>query len=115
MYIQVKSELFSESLVLAAYPKMLNSPHLSDPIVQPDTFKFDCDIHFDTARRDTGFEVKWLFDGKPDANVPNVKITDGTTRQASLDQMALKGHLGQEVMEIKKAHTNKQTITTVTA
>lgn len=76
---------------------MLQSPHLSNPIASPYTFKFDCDINFDPNRRDVGFEVRWLFNGKPDPNVPNTVITDGTTRTASLDQAGLKGHLNQEV------------------
>lgn len=76
---------------------MLNSPKLSDPILTQFSFKFDCNINFDPARRDTGFQVKWLFDGKPDPNVPNTVINNGVDRVASLDQAALKGHLGQEV------------------
>ncbi|WAR27901.1 VWDE-like protein [Mya arenaria] len=56
-----------------------------------------CDINFDHARRDVGFDVKFLFDGKPDRNVPPVHITDGVTRHADLDQNLLKGHMGQNV------------------
>jgi len=75
---------------------MLQNPLLSNPIVSQTTFKFNCLINFDAARRDTGFDVRWLFDGKPDPNVPNSRITDGSSRGASLDQSLLKGHLGQE-------------------
>ncbi|XP_052784032.1 von Willebrand factor D and EGF domain-containing protein-like [Mya arenaria] len=79
------------------FPQMLSSPHLSNPILTPGSFKFQCDINFDHARRDVGFDVQFLFDDKPDRNVPPVHITDGVTRHADLNQNLLKGHMGQNV------------------
>jgi len=79
---------------------MTLNPHLSDPILDTGSFHFTCDINFDATRRDTGFQVTWLFDGKPDRNVSSVKLTNGVDRSTDLDQMSLKGHLGQDVRSV---------------
>ena len=79
-----------------AYPKITQSPHLSTPIVEPTTFKFNCDVNFDKSRTDVGFQIEWLFNGKPDSKVPKTQLA-GTSRQASMDQTYLEGHLGETV------------------
>ena len=79
-----------------AYPKMTSSPALSTPIVKPTTFEFNCKVNFDPARTDVGFDVTWLFDGKPDPNVPKDHIT-GSARDSRIDQKYLVGHLGEAV------------------
>ncbi|WAR27902.1 VWDE-like protein [Mya arenaria] len=89
------------------FPQMLTSPHLSNPILTPGSFKFQCDINFDHARRDVGFDVQFLFDDKPDRNVPPVHITDGVTRHADLDQNLLKGHMGQNVSATRDGKADK--------
>lgn len=78
------------------YPKMTNSPKLSNPIVKPDTFEFNCHVDFDPARSDVGFDVVWFFGNKSDPNVPVTHLT-GMQRDASLDQKYLDGHLGESV------------------
>lgn len=75
---------------------MTQSPTLSNPIVKPDTFEFNCHINYDPSATDVGFDVTWLFDGKPDQAVPKGHIT-GATRDSSIDQKLLVGHLGEEV------------------
>ena len=82
-----------------AYPKMTQSPTLSTPIVKPNTFEFNCHINFDPTRIDVGFDVTWLFDGHPDTNLAPSHIT-GPTRDVSLDQKYLMGHLGKEVCSL---------------
>ncbi|WAR27900.1 VWDE-like protein [Mya arenaria] len=89
------------------FPQMLSSPHLSNPILTPGSFKFQCDINFDHARRDVGFDVQFLFDDKPDRNVPPVHITDGVTRHADLNQNLLKGHMGQNVSATRDGKADK--------
>lgn len=83
------------SFFVAAYP--MESPCLSDPIIDPGSFHFRCDINFDPTRRDTGFEVIWMFDGHVVPTVPPVTLTDGIARWVDLDQRSLKGHLGKDV------------------
>ncbi|XP_052219253.1 von Willebrand factor D and EGF domain-containing protein-like [Dreissena polymorpha] len=87
------------------YPLMLNGPHLSDPILtyvnsstgKPTSFEFQCQINFDPARNDVGFDVKFLFDGKWDMKVPTRSISGAQQRTVSLDQKYLIGHMGQNV------------------
>ena len=84
---------------------MLNGPHLSDPILtyvnsstgKPTSFEFQCQINFDPARTDVGFDVKFLFDGKWDMKVPTRSISGAQQRTVSLDQKYLIGHMGQNV------------------
>ena len=78
---------------------MTQSPTLSTPIVKPNTFEFNCHINFDPTRIDVGFDVTWLFDGHPDTNLAPSHIT-GPTRDVSLDQKYLMGHLGKEVCSL---------------
>ena len=78
------------------YPKMLNSPTLSNPIVKPDTFEFKCHVNFDPSRADVGFDVQWIFDNKTDTNIPTSHLS-GTQRDATLDQKYLAGHMGETV------------------
>ncbi|XP_053404692.1 von Willebrand factor D and EGF domain-containing protein-like [Mercenaria mercenaria] len=78
------------------FPKMLNNPSLSYPIVKPDTFEFKCHVNFDASRSDVGFDVQWYFDNKTDASVPDTHLS-GTQRDAVLDQKYLAGHLGESL------------------
>lgn len=78
------------------FPKMTNSPQLSNPIVKPDTFEFKCHVDFDASRSDVGFDVMWYFDNKTDPAVPATHLT-GLQRDAVLDQKYLDGHLGQSL------------------
>lgn len=79
-----------------SYPKMTQSPTLSNPIVKPNTFEFNCHINFDPTKTDVGFDVQWLFDGKPDNNIPKDHIS-GAARDSTIDQKFLVGHLGETV------------------
>lgn len=75
---------------------MTQNPTLSNPIVKPHTFEFNCHVNFDPSRTDVGFDVTWLFDGKPDPTLTTGHIT-GATRDLSIDQKFLVGHLGEAV------------------
>ena len=75
---------------------MTQSPTLSNPIVKPSTFEFNCHVNYDPTNTNVGFDVQWLFDGKPDHNVPKIHIT-GAQRDAAIDQKYLVGHLGETV------------------
>ncbi|XP_053404804.1 uncharacterized protein LOC123555193 [Mercenaria mercenaria] len=76
------------------YPKMTQSPTLSNPIVKPDTFEFNCHINFDPSNSQVGFKVSWLFDNKTDPKVPVTEI-NGITRDVQLDQKYLHNNLGK--------------------
>ncbi|XP_053404691.1 von Willebrand factor D and EGF domain-containing protein-like [Mercenaria mercenaria] len=78
------------------YPKMLNSPQLSNPIVKTNTFEFKCHVDFDASRSDVGFDVMWVFDNKTDTSIPATHLT-GTQRDAFLDQKYLANHLGESL------------------
>ena len=68
-----------------------------------DTFEFNCHVNFDPSRLDVGFDVTWLFDGKPDPNVPRGHVI-GSDRNSDLDQKFLVGHLGETVCTVSALH-----------
>lgn len=92
------------------FPKMMNNPQLSDPIVKPDTFQFKCHVNFDPTRTDVGFDVEWLFDNKTDTHVARTHVT-GSARDVVIDQSALAGHMGETVSMLGMIHS----MSTITA
>ena len=78
---------------------MTQSPSLSNPIVKSNTFEFNCHVNYDPTKKNVGFDVQWLFDGKPDPIVPKRHVT-GAQRDVVIDQKFLVGHLGKTVRRL---------------
>jgi hypothetical protein len=76
------------------YPNMVLNPTLSNPILKPDTFEFDCHINFNESRTDVGFYVEWVFDN---TTVVSTARVQGSTRDVTLNQTFMKGQLGKTV------------------
>ncbi|KAK7484264.1 hypothetical protein BaRGS_00024513 [Batillaria attramentaria] len=86
-----------------SYPKLTQSPRLSQPEIVGKTFRFVCQFEYAHQHPQQAFEVAWTFEGV-------TKHTDQVadpSRSASLDGTKLKGDLGKSLgCKVRAFYTN---------